>query len=151
MLKRHILVSTVAFLLVGLLGTQIGRFPWGRSTTLDDVWITLAPAAALAAGGLPDDLHDKLMVPTLNIGWFGFWGLLVGVITRRGWIVVALYLVACALIGWVAAWGSGFSLAYFHWKGVAIACALYWMPFWAVLWSCNRLQRARAESTVSIS
>jgi hypothetical protein len=78
-----------------------------------------------------------------DIVLFALLGLLASAIGKRVQAVFAVYVCLCAFIALVQAWVSGFSLAYFSWPFLIIACALYWLPFWFVIWS--RPSRSTAD------
>jgi hypothetical protein len=146
MARRHVLISVSAFSLFALLGPVILHFYWGRlQIVMDNVLILVWPARFLATGGTANNFHDQVMSIGVNIVLFALWGLLTGTVATGTRIVIALYLVLCALIGLVEAWASGFSLVYFSWSALAITFLLYWIPFCAVLWGCKTLRHAHVS------
>ena len=91
------------------------------------------PALVLSAGGRANSSHDFWMSLIVNVFGFALLGLIVGILGGRVRVAVAVYVCICACLALTEAWGSGFSLAYFSWSVLLIACLLYALPFWVVV------------------
>ena len=104
----------------------------------EDLAFIFWPGVAFSSGGRAKDTHDFAISVLVNLALFALLGLLTAAVRKRPRAVVAIYICLCALIGLIEAWGSGFSVAYFSWLFFVVACALYWIPFWVVIWSASR-------------
>lgn len=139
-----LLRSTAIFALFSLLGPLMHRVSWPTFVGLhrEELSILFWPALVLSVGGRANDSHDLWMSLTVNVAIFALLGLIIGALGRRVRAVVLIYICLCGLLTLVEAWGSGFSLAYFSWSVLVIACVLYWLPFWVVISTRSRETRA---------
>jgi hypothetical protein len=67
-----------------------------------------------------------------NVLFFVVFGLLIGLFAWRGRIAVALYVLTCAAVFFIEAWGFKSSLGFLTWCALGIIFLLYAIPFWAV-------------------
>jgi len=139
MKQIHTLRTVAIFSLFSLLGPVMQHVSLPVFLTLhrEDVAVMFWPAIALSSGGGANNSHDLWMCVAVNMVLFAILGLVVGVLGKRTGFVVTVYAFACALLTLEEAWGSGFSLAYFSWSVLVLACLLYWLPFWAAIWSSS--------------
>ena len=136
-MKRRILVSLIAFSLFSLIG-PLARliFPPTINTghfglVVDDVVLYISPTAVLGVGpGISRQTTIQLV--EANVLFFVIFGFLIGLFAWRDWVAVALYVLTCATIVFVEAWGFKSSLGFFTWCSLAIVFLLYAIPFWAV-------------------
>lgn len=137
-MKRRILVSLMAFFLFSLVG-PLARliFPPTIHTghfdlVVDDVVLYIWPAAILGAGsGVTRQTTIELV--EANVLFFVIVGFLIGVVTWRGRVALVLYVLTCATIILIEAWGFKSSLGFFTWCSLVIVFLLYAIPFWVVM------------------
>jgi hypothetical protein len=136
-MKRRILVSLIAFFLFSLLG-PLARLVFPPtinadhfSLVVDDVVLYIWPTAVLGVGpGISRQTTIELVVA--NVLFFVIVGFLIGLFAWRDWVAVGLYVLTCATIIFVEAWGFKSGLGFYSWCSLAIVFLLYAIPFWAV-------------------
>ena len=147
-MKRRVLVSLIAFSLFSLVGPLVRLiFPPTINTShfslvVDDVVLYIWPMALLGVGeGISRQIIIYLVVG--NLLFFVIFGFLIGLFAWRDWVPVVLYVLTCATIIFVEAWGFKSSLGFFTWCSLALVFLLYAIPFWAV--------RRMAKSGLTVS
>jgi hypothetical protein len=142
-MKKNIVFSVAVFSAFGLAGPLIRRVFSAPGSFLILIW----PALMFGSGGTAVTLqHDLAMTGVVNVVFFGLVGLIVANIATRAKRLLGIYLAVCALVVLGGAWGSGFSFAFFAWKDVAIALALYSLPFGIVWWRVRNHDVRRVSS-----
>ena len=136
-MKRRILTAIIAFFLFSLVGPLVRLiFPPTVNTShlhlfVDDVVLYIWPTAVLGVGpGISRQATIELV--EANVLFFVIFGFVIGLVAWRDRITVALYVLTCATIVLVEAWGFKSSLGFFTWCSLAIVFLLYAVPFWAV-------------------
>ena len=138
-MRANLAISVAAFSIFGLAGPVIQRISLAPASFLILVW----PALLLTAGGSADRLqHDFRVASIVNVVLFAVLGLLVAMVGRRPLVIVAAYLAICGMVTMAEAWGAGFSATFFSLKDLAIAFAMYALPFAAIGWSNRRMPEA---------
>jgi hypothetical protein len=136
-MKRRILVSLIVFLLFSLLGPLM-RLVFPRTisaghfgSVIDDVIFYIWPTTVLGVGpGIGRQATIELV--EANMLFFLIFGFLVGLSSWRAWVAAVLYVLTCATIIFVEAWGFRSSLGFFTWCSLVTVFLLYAIPFWAV-------------------
>ena len=133
-MKRRVLVSLIAFLLFSLVGPLVRLiFPPTINTghfhlIVDDVVLYIWPTGVLGTG--PDiSRQTTIELVWANVLFFAMVGLLVGLCAWRAWVAVVLYVLMCAAIIFVEAWGFKSGLGFFTWCSLIIVFLLYAIPF----------------------
>jgi putative Ca2+/H+ antiporter (TMEM165/GDT1 family) len=83
------------------------------------------------------------MASVVNVALFAVLGCLVAMVSRRPVVIVAAYVAICTMVTLAEAWGAGFTATFFSSKDLAVAFALYALPFAIVWWSNRRLTESR--------
>lgn len=137
-MKRRILASVIAFFLFSLVGPLVRLiFPPSVNAGhfhlfIDDVVLYVWPTAVLGVGSAGISRQTTIDLVEANVLFFVIFGLVVGLFAWRDRIAVALYVLTCATIILVEAWGFKSSLGFFTWCSLVIVFLLYAVPFWAV-------------------
>lgn len=147
-MKRRVLVSFIAFFLFSFVGPLVRLiFPPTINSShfnliVDDIVLYIWPTALLGVGqGITRQTTIELM--EANVLFFVIFGFLIGLFAWRAWGTVVLYVLTCATIIFVEAWGFKSSLGFFTWCSLVIVFLLYAIPFWAV--------RRAAKSGLTVS
>lgn len=134
---RRILGSLVAFFFFSLVGPLIRLiFPPTANTghfglIVDNIVLYIWPTTLLGAGrGI--SWHTTVDLVVANVLFFVVFGLVIGLVAWRGWVAVALYVLTCATVFSVEAWGFKANLGLLTWCALSIIFLLYAIPFWAV-------------------
>ena len=134
--RAHLLLSVAVFSMFGLAGPIIRAISFPSTNFLFTIW----PALVLGSGGTAASLErDLKMAAIVNVVFFALVGFLVGsAIRRRPTMLVSAYAMTCVVVAVAQAWGAGFNVAFFSWKELAFALALYGLAFSIVWWSDQR-------------
>jgi hypothetical protein len=78
------------------------------------------------------------MAAIVNVVFFALVGFLVGsAIRQQPTLFVSAYAMTCIIVAVAQAWGAGFSVAFFSWKELTFALALYGLPF-SIVWCSDQ-------------
>jgi hypothetical protein len=136
-MKRRVFVSLIAFFLFSLVGPLIRLvFPPTANSErfariVDSVVLYIWPTTLLGVGR-EITWQTTVDLVVANILFFVLFGLLIGLLARRAWVAAVLYVLTCAAVFSIEAWGFKANIGFRTWSALAIIFLLYAIPFWAV-------------------
>ncbi len=144
MAMRCVLLSVGVFTAAALMGPLIRFAVWPlfrtwqvRAIPLEgfiyDLVLLLWPTGVL--GIMEVNIGTALAVAVTigaNVLLFAVLGVAAGIVARRCFALVALYVFVCGLVILFELWGAGFDLAFVNVIALGVALALYAIPFCVV-------------------
>jgi hypothetical protein len=132
--------AVIVFAAAGLVGPMIGFLTWPpsdfeertSSTAADLVYelvFYLWPTQVIAVyESTLGTVRARILSIGANVLFFACLGLLISIVARSRTGSTLAYVGICAVVGMIALWGSGFSLAHVNYTPLLVALAIYGIP-----------------------